>query len=107
VFKLLQVMDAGGHATRYGEPTRQRLDIAVLNFFQSFRKVYIGEQVRRGGWGEGMSLEALIIEREADGGYPLRFSAVAANRGTPHTQPHLTATPAPLPPLPKPTQNPI
>lgn len=45
VFKLLQLMDGGGHATRYGEATRQRLDIAVLNFFQSFRKVYIGEQV--------------------------------------------------------------
>lgn len=29
VFKLLAVMDAGGHAQRYGEATRQRLDIAV------------------------------------------------------------------------------
>lgn len=44
-------MDAGGHATRYSETTRQRLDIAVLNFFQSFRKVYIGEQVGGGGLG--------------------------------------------------------
>lgn len=32
---------------RYGENSRQRLDMAVLGFFQNFRKVYIGEQVRR------------------------------------------------------------
>jgi hypothetical protein len=31
---------------RYGENSRQRLDMAVLGFFQNFRKVYIGEQVR-------------------------------------------------------------
>jgi hypothetical protein len=33
------------HAARVGEHTRQRLDIALLGFFQNFRKVYIGEQV--------------------------------------------------------------
>ena len=33
------------HATRYNEVSRQRLDIALLTFFQGFRKVYIGEQV--------------------------------------------------------------
>ena len=45
VFGLLQVVDTGAHAQRYGEHSRQRLDIAILGFFQGFRKVYIGEQV--------------------------------------------------------------
>ncbi len=31
---------------RYGEVARQRLDQAIIYFFQCFRKVYIGEQVR-------------------------------------------------------------
>lgn len=35
---------AGGTA-QYSEHARQRLDIAVLTFFQGFRKVYVGEQV--------------------------------------------------------------
>jgi hypothetical protein len=29
--------------SRYGEESRQRLDVALLHFFQHFRKVYIGE----------------------------------------------------------------
>lgn len=37
-------MDTGFHTTRYEEHSRQRLDIATLAFFQSFRKVYVGEQ---------------------------------------------------------------
>ena len=45
VFGLLQSCDAGFHQGRYGERSRQRLDIALLSFFQSFRKVYVGEQV--------------------------------------------------------------
>lgn len=45
VFGLLQMVDSGFHQTRYGERSRQRLDIAILSFFQSFRKVYVGEQV--------------------------------------------------------------
>lgn len=44
VFALLRVMDQGYHTTRYGEESRQRLDIAVVQFFQSFRKVFVGEQ---------------------------------------------------------------
>jgi hypothetical protein len=44
VFQLIQVMDQGFHATRYGAESRQRLDLAVLNFFGNFRKVYVGEQ---------------------------------------------------------------
>ncbi len=45
VFGLLQMVDSGFHQSRYGERSRQRLDIAILSFFQSFRKVYVGEQV--------------------------------------------------------------
>jgi len=45
VFTLLHVLDRGAHITRYGERSRQRLDLALLSFFQNFRKVYIGEQV--------------------------------------------------------------
>uniref|UniRef100_A0A061RU54 Ran-binding protein n=1 Tax=Tetraselmis sp. GSL018 TaxID=582737 RepID=A0A061RU54_9CHLO len=44
VFGLLQLMDTGFHTRRYGEHTRQRLDLAILAFFQNFRKVYVGEQ---------------------------------------------------------------
>uniref|UniRef100_A0A383V5G5 Exportin-7/Ran-binding protein 17 TPR repeats domain-containing protein n=1 Tax=Tetradesmus obliquus TaxID=3088 RepID=A0A383V5G5_TETOB len=45
VFGLLSLMDTGVHQGRYQENSRQRLDMAVLGFFQNFRKVYIGEQV--------------------------------------------------------------
>lgn len=45
VLGLLQVCDAGVHGQRVEEHSRQRLDIALLGFFQSFRKVYVGEQV--------------------------------------------------------------
>lgn len=45
VFRLLSFMDEGFLAQRYGEKSRQRLDAAVISFFQSFRRVYIGEQM--------------------------------------------------------------
>eukprot|EP00798_Chlamydomonas_sp_ICE-L_P019293 gene19293-25939_t len=45
VFALLAVMDDAFHSTRYAESSRRRLDTAIINFFQCFRKVYIGEQV--------------------------------------------------------------
>ena len=46
VFELVKCLDAGFHGRpeRYGEESKQRLDQAILHFFQSFRKVYIGEQ---------------------------------------------------------------
>jgi hypothetical protein len=50
VFMLLSCCDEGFHARRYEEPSRQRLDSAIINFFQGFRRVYIGEQV---GLGQG------------------------------------------------------
>lgn len=43
VFQLIRLMEAPGHAGRTAE-TRQRLELAVLGFFQNFRKVYVGEQ---------------------------------------------------------------
>mmetsp|Transcript_24027 Transcript_24027/g.60483 ORF Transcript_24027/g.60483 Transcript_24027/m.60483 type:complete len:1061 (+) Transcript_24027:348-3530(+) len=44
VFGVLSLVDSGYHTRRYGEHTRQRLDTALLAFFQNFRKVYVGEQ---------------------------------------------------------------
>ena len=43
VFRLVALMDAPRHAGRSAEP-RQRLELAMLGFFQHFRKVYVGEQ---------------------------------------------------------------
>lgn len=44
VFALLRVMDTGFHTGRYATRSRQRLDKAILSFFQNFRRVYVGEQ---------------------------------------------------------------
>lgn len=43
VFQLIRLMEAPGHAGRTAD-SRQRLELAVLGFFQNFRKVYVGEQ---------------------------------------------------------------
>ena len=47
IFSLLRVMDQGFHQTRHNKQSHQRLDIAMLSFFQSFRKVYVGEHVMK------------------------------------------------------------
>ena len=44
ILLLLTSTDTGFHATRYDELSRQRLDVAILVFFQCFRKVYVGDQ---------------------------------------------------------------
>ncbi|CAI5993163.1 unnamed protein product, partial [Closterium sp. NIES-64] len=44
VLQLIQVTDTGLHAQRYDERSKQRLDLAVLSFFQNFRRVYVGDQ---------------------------------------------------------------
>ncbi|KAF7132306.1 hypothetical protein RHSIM_Rhsim09G0101900 [Rhododendron simsii] len=44
VLRLINVIDCGLHSQTYGEVTKQRLDRAVLIFFQHFRKSYIGDQ---------------------------------------------------------------
>ncbi|KAK4771663.1 hypothetical protein SAY87_032195 [Trapa incisa] len=44
VLQLINVTDTGLHSQRYGEISKQRLDRAILVFFQNFRKSYIGDQ---------------------------------------------------------------
>ena len=44
-FGLLQVLEGAGSQARCRERSRQRLEMALLAFFQAFRKVYIGEHV--------------------------------------------------------------
>ncbi|CAO2833097.1 unnamed protein product [Amaranthus hypochondriacus] len=44
VLQLVKVMDGGLHGERYHELSKQRLDRAVLVFFQNFRKCYVGDQ---------------------------------------------------------------
>lgn len=43
VLRLVNVADSGLHSQRYGELSKQRLDRAILAFFQSFRKSYVGD----------------------------------------------------------------
>ncbi|XVF00108.1 hypothetical protein REPUB_Repub03eG0256800 [Reevesia pubescens] len=44
VLQLINVADSGLHSQRYGELSKQRLDRAILTFFQHFRKSYVGDQ---------------------------------------------------------------
>ncbi|KAF5750329.1 exportin-7 isoform X1 [Tripterygium wilfordii] len=44
VLQLINVMDTGLHSQRYGELSKQRLDRAILIFFQLLKKSYIGDQ---------------------------------------------------------------
>ncbi|KAH9557462.1 hypothetical protein CY35_07G085500 [Sphagnum magellanicum] len=44
VFQLIQVTDTGFHVQRYPQSSKQRLDLAILSFFQNFRRVYVGDQ---------------------------------------------------------------
>ncbi|XP_010558032.1 PREDICTED: exportin-7-like isoform X2 [Tarenaya hassleriana] len=44
VLQLVNIMDSGLHRQRYGEISKQRLDRAILTFFQNFRKSYVGDQ---------------------------------------------------------------
>ncbi|TYJ15852.1 hypothetical protein E1A91_A10G211000v1 [Gossypium mustelinum] len=44
VLQLINVTDSGLHSQRYGEVSKQRLDRAILTFFQHFRKSYVGDQ---------------------------------------------------------------
>ncbi|KAL2478121.1 ARM repeat superfamily protein [Forsythia ovata] len=41
--RLVNVADSGLHSQRYGEISKQRLDRAILTFFQHFRKSYVGD----------------------------------------------------------------
>ncbi|KAM7472621.1 hypothetical protein LguiA_010804 [Lonicera macranthoides] len=44
VLRLINVTDSGLHSQRYGAISKQRLDRAILTFFQHFRKSYVGDQ---------------------------------------------------------------
>nr|DAD43045.1 TPA_asm: hypothetical protein HUJ06_001275 [Nelumbo nucifera] len=44
VLQLINISDSGLHIQRYGELSKQRLDRAILTFFQHFRKSYVGDQ---------------------------------------------------------------
>ncbi|KGN48009.2 exportin-7 isoform X4 [Cucumis sativus] len=44
VLQLINVTDNGLHSQRYSEASKQRLDRAILTFFQNFRKSYVGDQ---------------------------------------------------------------
>lgn len=44
VLQLINVTDSGVHSQRYCEISKQRLDRAILTFFQHFRKSYVGDQ---------------------------------------------------------------
>lgn len=45
VFAMSTVSDTGAHTNRYNALSRQKLDLAIIDFNQNFRRVYIGEQV--------------------------------------------------------------
>ena len=59
VFQLLILTEGPGHRARTAEP-RQRLELAVVGFFQNFRKVYVGEQVRARGRAGSLSPFAVL-----------------------------------------------
>lgn len=44
VLQLINVTDSGLHSQRYHEVSKQRLDRAIITFFQNFRKSYVGDQ---------------------------------------------------------------
>lgn len=45
VFTVVAASEVGVHSQRYTVRSRQRLELAFMSFFQSFRRAYIGEQV--------------------------------------------------------------
>ncbi|GLT93407.1 hypothetical protein SLE2022_112010 [Rubroshorea leprosula] len=44
VLQLINITDSGLHSQRYGELSKQKLDRAILIFFQHFRRSYVGDQ---------------------------------------------------------------
>lgn len=44
VLRLVNITDSSSQSQRYGELSKQRLDRALLTFFQHFRKSYVGDQ---------------------------------------------------------------
>ncbi|XP_078152438.1 ARM repeat superfamily protein isoform X2 [Carex rostrata] len=44
VLQVIKITDSGLHAQRYHDISKQRLDRAILTFYQNFRKSYVGDQ---------------------------------------------------------------
>ncbi|KAL4562079.1 hypothetical protein LXL04_034271 [Taraxacum kok-saghyz] len=44
VLRIINATDSGLHSQRYDKTSKQRLDQAILTFFQHFRKSYVGDQ---------------------------------------------------------------
>ncbi|RAL51924.1 hypothetical protein DM860_010642 [Cuscuta australis] len=44
VLRLINITDSGSHTQRYTETSKQRLDKAILIFFQNFKRSYVGDQ---------------------------------------------------------------
>ncbi|KAK2988430.1 hypothetical protein RJ640_023977 [Escallonia rubra] len=44
VFRLINITDSGFQSQRYAEISKQRLDHAILIFFQHFKRSYVGDQ---------------------------------------------------------------
>ncbi|KAK4339080.1 hypothetical protein RND71_040542 [Anisodus tanguticus] len=44
VLRLINVTDSGLRSQRHAEISKERLDLAILVFFQNFRKSYVGDQ---------------------------------------------------------------
>lgn len=76
IFSMLPILDTGLNALRYKERSRQRLDLALLAFFQAFRKVYVGETVmhtsrvyqklkERVGLGDHLAVVAVMVNKIA------------------------------------------
>ena len=86
VFALASAADGARAGPRAGAPSRARLDLALLAFFQAFRKVYVGEQVMHSS-----RVYARLAERVglADHGAVLgaMLAAVRSNLRSPATPP--------------------
>jgi exportin-7 len=72
-------MDRGYHQQRYGQETRQKLDQAMLGFFQNFQKVYIGEQVMHSSFVYGKLSERLPGITDHNGVLQLMLNKIAIN----------------------------
>ncbi|CAL9754211.1 unnamed protein product [Musa acuminata subsp. burmannicoides] len=60
VLQLINITDSGLHSQRYGEISKQRLDRAILTFFQNFRKSYVGDLAMHSSKASGLLLSELL-----------------------------------------------
>ncbi|MFS7905419.1 hypothetical protein Hanom_Chr01g00047451 [Helianthus anomalus] len=62
VLRIISATDSGLHSQRYGELSKQRLDQAILTFFQNFRKSYVGDQAMHSSKHYGRLSELLGLQ---------------------------------------------